>query len=181
MATDGQAEGDRIARLLEELQAMAGPSTWQRVEELVRRLVSLYGDVLARVLAAARERRLDAEGAARLCEDEQVATVLLLHGLHPLPTAARVARAVDALRERLAPDVAVALEGIGEDRVARVRVAGEGRGCGGAGAALARGIENAILEAAPELARVEISGLVAERPEPLVTLGQPVRAGGATR
>jgi Fe-S cluster biogenesis protein NfuA len=183
MPDGARGEGDRIARLLDEIQAMAGPTTWQRVEELVRSLVTMYGDALGRVLAVAREGgALEPSRAARLCEDELVSSLLLLHGLHPLPTAERVARAVEALRERLAPDVGVQLEAIGEDHVARVRVDGEARGCGGAGAGLARGIENALLEAAPELARVEIEGLTVERSERLVTLGAPARAtGGAPR
>jgi Fe-S cluster biogenesis protein NfuA len=182
MATAAQGEGDRIARLLEELQAMAGPTTWQRVEELVRRLVALYGDALGRVLEIAREGgALDAARTARLCEEEPVASLLLLHGLHPVPTAERVARAVEALRARLAPDVTLALEGLGEDGVLRLRVAGEAQGCGGAGAALARGIEHALLEAAPELARVEIAGVAGDPPERLVSLRAPRAVESATK
>jgi hypothetical protein len=167
-------EGERIARLLDEVQAMAGPTTWQRVEELVRRLVALHGEALARILAVAREGgAFGPDREARLCEDELVSSLLLLHGLHPLPTAERVARAVASLGERLAPEVEVVLEALGDDGVARVRVRGEGRGCG-AGAALARGIEHAILEAAPELVGVEIAGIAPATPAPrerLVTLG----------
>jgi Fe-S cluster biogenesis protein NfuA len=159
---------------------MAGPTTWQRVEELVRRLVGLYGDALGRILAASgADGAPDPALAARLCDDELVSSLLLLHGLHPIPAAERVARAVEALRARLAPDVAIELTGLGEDGVVRLRVAGEASGCGGAGAALARSIEGAILEAAPEVSRVEIEGATPERRERLVTLGAPRAAGVA--
>jgi Fe-S cluster biogenesis protein NfuA len=173
MSADGPREGERIARLLEEIQATAGPGTWQKVEELVRRLVALYGDVLARVLTLSREARsLD---PARLCEDELVSSLLLLHGLHPLPPAERVARAVAALRDRLAPDGALELVGLGDDGVVRLRLSG-GVACGVAASAVTRGIEHAVLEAAPEVARVEIEGAAEPPPsrgERLVTLGRP--------
>jgi Fe-S cluster biogenesis protein NfuA len=164
-------EGERIARLLDEIKAAAGPGTWQKVEELVRRLVALYGDGLGRVLALARET--GALDPARLCADELVSSLLLLHGLHPLPTGDRVSRAVAVLRDRLPPDVALELVGLGEDGVVRLRVSGAGA-CGIAAAALARGIEHAILEAAPEVARVDIEGAsTAPRAERLVTIGRP--------
>jgi hypothetical protein len=175
MPDDGPREGERIARLLEEIEATAGPGTWRKVEELVRRLVTLYGDGLRRVLALARQQ--GALDPARLCDDELVSSLLLLHGLHPLPCAERVARAIAALRERLAPDVALDLLGVGEDRAVRVRVSGGA--CGVAAAAVARGIEHAILEAAPEVARVEIGGASppAARGERLVTLRPPGTTG----
>jgi hypothetical protein len=179
MPSAAPADGDRIARLLDELRAMAGPTTWQRVEELLRCVTGLYGAALGRVLELAREGgALDPARAARLCEDELVSSLLLLHGLHPVPAAERIARAVERLRERLAPQIELAVEDAGSQHVVRLRVRGEPGGCGG-GAALARGIENALLEAAPELERVEILGLEpAPRADRLVTLGAPPRAAG---
>ena len=177
------ADGDRIPRLLDELRATAGPTTWQRLEELLRCLVGLYGEALGRVVTLARDAgALDAAGAARLCEDELVSSLLLLHGLHPVSTADRVAAAVATLGERLAPGVELALEDGGGEGVVRVRVRGDAPGCG-AGPALARGIEHAILEAAPELARVEVLGLAAApaSPERLVALGKAPAAGGSPR
>jgi Fe-S cluster biogenesis protein NfuA len=179
MDEDPKAEGDRIARLLEEVRGMAGPSTWQRVEELVQRLVRLYGAGLGRVLELVADAgRLDASLRGRLCEDELVASLLLLHGLHPVPTAERVASAVETLRERLAPDLRLELAGV-EGGVARLRLAGAAGGCASSAAAVARAIEQQVLEAAPELARVEIEGAPAAPSAPgerLVTLGRP-RAG----
>jgi hypothetical protein len=66
----------RIEQLLSELRATAGPQVWPRVDELVSALVTLYGEGLARLLAA-----LDEVGRARLRGDELVASLLELHGL----------------------------------------------------------------------------------------------------
>jgi Fe-S cluster biogenesis protein NfuA len=177
MGGAAKAEGDRIASLLEELRSMAGPTTWQRLEELLRRLVTMYGTALERVLWEARQGgALDPDAEARLCADELVSSLLLLHGLHPVPAAERVARAVAALGAQLGPEITIALVGLGEDGVVRLRMEGAGGGCGEA--ALARGVENAVLEAAPEVARVEITGIEPPRRERLVTLGAAPRGAG---
>ena len=84
--------GERIEKLLDELRAMAEPSTWPRVEELMRLVVELYGAGLARFVDL-----LDADLSIdklreRVLEDQLLASLMLLHGLHPEDTAARVAR-----------------------------------------------------------------------------------------
>ncbi|BDG01373.1 NifU family protein [Anaeromyxobacter oryzae] len=183
MAPDPKGEGDRIARLLDELRGMAGPTTWQRIEELVRRVVGLYGAGLGRMLAlaAADSGRLDPALVARLCDDELVSSLLLLHGLHPLPTEERLARAVEALRAQLGADVQLDLLGVGADGVVRLRLAVAPGGCASSGAALARAVEQSLLEAAPEVARVELAGAAIAEPqrERLVTLGRPPGSGEA--
>jgi Fe-S cluster biogenesis protein NfuA len=178
---DVRGEGDRIAALLEEVRSMVGPSTWPRVEELVRRLVSLYGAGLRRVLELVAERgRLDAPLAERLAGDELVSSLLLLHGLHPSPVEERVARAADALRDRLGAEVT--LVGVDAEGVVRVRVDAPGDArCGFSGAALARAVEQAIVEAAPEVRRVEVEGLAPPAaPERLVRLGSPPAGAGVS-
>ncbi|MFL5263792.1 MAG: NifU family protein [Anaeromyxobacteraceae bacterium] len=183
MADDLKGEGDRIARLLDDVRGMAGPTTWQRVEELVQRVVRLYGAGLARVLELAAETgALDDALRARLCEDELVASLLLLHGLHPEPPAERVERAVLALRAQLGPDVALELVALGDDGVVTLRLRAAKGGCPSTGAALARAIEQHVVEAAPEVTRVVIEGVPATTPRPeerLVTLGRPRAAEGA--
>jgi Fe-S cluster biogenesis protein NfuA len=173
--------GDRVAQLLEELRGMAGPPAWQRIEELVRSLLELYGAGLERVLghAAAVEREGGAL-AARLREDPLVASLLVLHGLHPEPTGQRVARAVDDARARLG-GTDLELLGVDPDGTVRLRAGADPASCPSSGPAVARAIERTIVEAAPEVARVEVQGLAAapDAPERLVRLG--ARGGGGAR
>src|SRR5262249_5956444 len=83
--TDAAANSQRIERLLDEVRATCGPSTWQRVEELIRALVGLYGAGLERLLLLAAETgALAGPLRERLCKDELVSSLLLLHRLHPL-------------------------------------------------------------------------------------------------
>jgi len=85
-------EGERIAQLIEDLGEMAGAPVGQRVEELVRRLMHLYGTGLAsllRILGSALPQGLDDATRARLRGDELLSSLLVLHGIHPDGDAAR--------------------------------------------------------------------------------------------
>ena len=93
---DGQAElrreGERIAQLIEDLGAMAGAPVGQRVDELVRRLMHLYGTGLAhllRILAGDQLQRLDDAARERLRADALLSSLLVLHGIHPDQDAVR--------------------------------------------------------------------------------------------
>jgi Fe-S cluster biogenesis protein NfuA len=84
--------------------------------------------------------------AAAFTADPLLGSLLALHGIHPDPAEARVARALDGLPGR------VELLGI-TDGVADVRM-GAGGGCGCAPSAGADEVRDAVLAAAPELAGV---------------------------
>ena len=106
--SDLRREGVRIEGLLDDLQALAAGPVWQRVEELVQRLVRLYGVGLGRLIdCVANGGTLDEAVAARVAQDELLASLLLLHGLHPWPTEVRVRRALETLRSELGPEVGV--------------------------------------------------------------------------
>lgn len=174
--------GDRVAQLLEEIRTMAGPPAWQRVEEVVQRLLELYGAGLERVLrhAAAVEREQGAL-AALLRADELVSSLLLLHGLHPAATDERVERAVHDLRARLGLGD-LELLGVEADGSVRLRASADPRSCPSSATTVARAIERTILEAAPEVTRVVVEGLAAAPTavrEPLIQLRVPPHGGGA--
>ena len=87
-------EGDRIANLIDDLAAVGGAPVKQRVEELVGRLLHLYGTGLASLLrilnmVVGADGRLDEATRARLRADPLLSSLLVLHGLHPDPDAAR--------------------------------------------------------------------------------------------
>jgi hypothetical protein len=150
---------DRVAELLEELRGLAGPTAWQRIEELVQRLLQLYGAGLERILRhAADAEREDGALAARLRSDALVSSLLLLHGLHPAPTRERVERAVELAGQRLGTH-ALELLGVDGDGTVRLRAIADPARCPSSGATVARAIERTIVEAAPEVRRVDVLGL----------------------
>ncbi|GAA3667896.1 NifU family protein [Nonomuraea antimicrobica] len=142
---------ERIEAMLDE----AGPAA----VELVKELLALYGEGLARILALAGEAV-----AVEVAADELVSPLLLLHDLHPLDTRTRAEAAVAGLGGEI---VSVA------DGLVRVRV----RSSGCRTSATAE-VEQAIRAVAPEVDRVEIEP--DERPLiPLDTL--TIRRGPVTR
>jgi hypothetical protein len=154
---DDHREADRIELLLEEIEALAAGPVWQRVEELAQRLVQLYGAGLERLLGhLGGANGLAPELADRLANDELVASLLLLHGLHPWPVVERVRQALERARPQLATVGSVSLVGV-EGDVVRLRVEGPPV----PGLSVERLLHRALADAVPELARVEVEGLPA--------------------
>jgi hypothetical protein len=170
---DRQREADRIEQLLEDLEALAPPPVWQRIEELLQRLTRLYGGGLARLLGHVGELgRLDGTLAARLGGDELLSSLLLVHDLHPWPAAERVRAALErvqpALRAQVGELALVSVEG----EVARLRVVGEAPASASA-LSVERLLHRALADAAPEIARIEVEGLpTAPSPSPSSELVQ---------
>ncbi len=147
----------RIEELLAQIERMAGPSTWQGVEELVERLVRLYGAGLQRTLAYARETGADeARLAASLGADELVSSLLLLHGIHPLPVEVRVERALERVRPVLGTHAGgVEFLGVNAGGVVGLRLLGACQGCPSSRATVEGTLRRAIEEAAPEIAGID--------------------------
>jgi Fe-S cluster biogenesis protein NfuA/nitrite reductase/ring-hydroxylating ferredoxin subunit len=153
---DAEARGAvaRIEELLGEVEQLAGPAAEVAIE-LVQALVALYGEGLARVVA-----QLDGQAAA-LADDEVVAHLLFLHGLHPVPLEARVRGALDEVAPYLGSHGGgVELLGV-EDGVVRLRLEGSCNGCPSSTMTLKLAIEDAIHKAAPDIDRIEAEGAVA--------------------
>ena len=158
-----RACADRIESLLRDIESIAGPAAWTRVQGLVAEVVELYGAGLARVLdhacACATDR---AELDRRLVADDLVASLLALHALHPISLEERVERALDRARGQLVTGATLELEGI-EDGVANVRVSGAESG---SSAVLTQLVSRAIEHDVPEIDAVRVEGAPEPPPPP---------------
>ena len=96
-----RAAGDRIEGLLQELGTVADPRVREKAEELVRLLMELYGSALVRVLEIVDDTGSADEIFDRLAADDLVASLLVLHGLHPLNIETRIVHALDRVRPYL--------------------------------------------------------------------------------
>lgn len=157
-----RATGDRIEQLLDELRATADPRAYDRAEELLRLVTELYGAGLERVVAVVGE---EAPGVlARLVDDELVSSLLLVHGLHPESLDARVERALEGVRPFLGQhggdvellDIDVAAGAV------LLRLLGSCDGCPSSAVTLQHAVERAIVEAAPEIVKIDVEAT----PEP---------------
>jgi Fe-S cluster biogenesis protein NfuA len=160
-ATDEvRTAGDRVEALLGELGELTDAATLDRIDELVRVLVGLYGAGLDRVMEIITAAG-DTEALRRLAADELVSALLVLHDLHPLSTAERVRAALDEVRPYLGlHDGGVELVDITVDGVARLRLQGTCHGCPSSRNTVTDAIERAITRAAPEITKVDAEGLV---------------------
>ena len=187
MTTVAQA-GERIEELLASLRARGGPAA-DTAEELVRLLVGMYGDGLAAIMAALAEEGEPGRAImARLTADPLVEGLLLLHGLHPLDTDARIQRALDRVRPYLGSHAGgVQYLGV-SDGVARLRLEGSCHGCPSSTITVRLAIEGAVQDAAPEVTEVVVEGMTAPpepkllqigpRPGTVPGAGPPAASGG---
>jgi Fe-S cluster biogenesis protein NfuA len=172
MPDDLRGVGERIEALLGELRSHADPRVTQGVEEAVGLVARIHGAGLARVLALAGD---DGAFLARLAADELVASLLVLHGLHPLDLPARVEAALDGVRPYVhSHGGEVELVALDEATgTVHVRMLGSCDGCPSSSVTLERAVRQAIEEAAPEVSRVVLDG--AE--EPVLAPATPVALG----
>jgi len=164
VATEAQAPEELVERvqdLLGSLDDIADPFAQQRVQELIGAVLELYGAGLDRILGVvndAGEAGLPIREA--LLEDGIVASLLLIHGLFPVPLEERVIEALDSVRPFLASHGGnVELISV-EDGVARLQLQGSCNGCPSSAATLEHALREAIDAAAPDLLGLEVEGAV---------------------
>ena len=152
-----RAVGDRLEQLFDVLQAEADPRSRELAEELVRLVTELYGAGLERVVELAREKA--PAFVASIADDELIASLLVVHGLHPDDVATRVGRALESVRPFLAThggDVELLAidEAVG---AVQLRLLGSCDGCPSSAITLQMAVERAIVEAAPEIMRIDVA------------------------
>jgi Fe-S cluster biogenesis protein NfuA len=162
--------GARIEELLGEIRA-ADPPVAGRAEEVAGLLVDLYGEALARVVDL-----VDDSLMRRMIEDPLVASLLVLHGLHPAPVEERIEQALDRIRPGLGGKK-LDVVGLDDSGTLRLRLSSPLDGCPSTIGTVQQTIEDAVTEWAPEVSAVSIEGLFfaapAKEPEPVpVTIGR---------
>jgi Fe-S cluster biogenesis protein NfuA/nitrite reductase/ring-hydroxylating ferredoxin subunit len=167
MADTARTVGERIEQLLNGLRQGRERDT---AEELVRLLVGMYGDGLSRVVALLRER--DPSLVIALAGDELLESLLLLHDLHPVDVDTRIQRALDRVRPYLGSHAGgVEYLGMDEHGVARLRLEGSCHGCPSSLVTVRSAIEGAVMDAAPDLAGVEVAGVTEPERVQLLQIG----------
>jgi Fe-S cluster biogenesis protein NfuA/nitrite reductase/ring-hydroxylating ferredoxin subunit len=153
--TDAQwrTAGDRIQALL-DATASGGAAGRERAEQLVREITDLYGAGLERLMQLAV--RTAPSLADELVADDLVASLLLVHGLHPHPVERRISDALDTVRPYLGShggDVHL-LEVDGE--VVRLQFSGSCKSCPSSAVTLELAVEDAVRAAAPDISSIEV-------------------------
>ncbi|MGV0716786.1 NifU family protein [Mycolicibacterium sp. XJ662] len=149
--------GDRISVLLDASSA-AGAVARERAEQLVREVTDLYGAALERIMDAVSATH--PELADRFAADDLVASLLLVHGLHPHTVELRVAQALESVRPYLGShggDVALLDVTDGPSgHTVRLQFQGSCKSCPSSSATLELAVEDAVRAAAPEVTSIEV-------------------------
>jgi Fe-S cluster biogenesis protein NfuA len=149
----------RIELLTQQLASCTDPVLRAASQELVGSLLEMHGVALARMFD-----RLDRAGEVgrdlmnAFARDGLLSSLLLLHGLHPDDLQTRVRRALDRVRPVLHSHQGdVELLDV-SDGVVRLRVHGACNGRESSSAGLEQIIQEAVIDAAPDLVALEVEG-----------------------
>jgi Fe-S cluster biogenesis protein NfuA/nitrite reductase/ring-hydroxylating ferredoxin subunit len=144
--------GDRIQTLLDS-SAAGGAAAHERAQELVRQVMGLYGAGLERIMQLCDDPAL----AERLATDDLVASLLLVHGLHPHDLHRRVSDALERVRPYLGSHGGdVDLLDITEAGAVRLAFRGSCKSCPSSAVTLELAVEDAVRAAAPEIESIEV-------------------------
>ncbi len=155
-----QRRAERIETLIQEVSAFPDPRARATTEELLQALLDMYGEGLARILELTAQT--EAPGHALIetfTKDDLLASLFLLHGLHPVDIETRIAGALVEVRPYLKSHGGnVELVKV-ENSVAYLRLEGSCHGCPSSTITLKLAIEEAIYKAAPDLDGLQVEGV----------------------
>jgi Fe-S cluster biogenesis protein NfuA len=153
---------DRIENLLAGFDGEAR----EQANELVRTILSIYGDGLERVLSIVHAELGEKSEPVfeLLCKDKLVESLLCLHGLHPLALEDRIEEALESVLPYVKSHHGNIQVTRIEDGIVYVALEGSCDGCPGSTATLKLAVERAILERAPEIREVRADEVTSERP-----------------
>jgi Fe-S cluster biogenesis protein NfuA/nitrite reductase/ring-hydroxylating ferredoxin subunit len=171
----------RVQDLQEQLDSGGEFVAREFAQDLVFTVMQMYGLGLEQILAAlfgageAGERL-----AVGLADDPLVATLLLIHDLHPVPLEVRVQGALDSVRPYMESHGGnVELLSL-QDGVARISLRGSCSDCSASSVTLELAIKQALEEAAPDLDGLEVEGVAPQTPGialPMSGAGVPAQDG----
>jgi len=155
--TQFQDRMERIEELIAAIQEHANPVVRASAVELVRSLLDVHRAGLIQTLdLIVRQGEPGQAILNELLQNDLVSRLLLLHGLHPVDLQTRLERALDSLRPRLRTFGAEVELAQASHEVVELRVQGGSH-------EVHRLLHEAILEAAPDVLRIEFSDADAPR------------------
>ena len=145
--------GDRIQTLL-DASVGSGTVVRERTEQLAGELTDLYGAALERMVSIAAQSA--PELVLQFASDELVASLMLVHGLHPHGVERRIEDALEGVRPYLGSHGGdVTLLEVADD-VVRLQFAGSCKSCPSSAVTLEFAVEDAVRAAAPEINSIEV-------------------------
>jgi Fe-S cluster biogenesis protein NfuA len=171
-----QEKMQRVEALIGTIEASAESDVRSAALELVRSVMEFHSAGIDRMMEI-----VAGTGAGGLVifddfgRDDLVANLLMLYGLHPLGIEERVLGAIEKVRPSLSlHEGDVELLGV-TSGVVRLRLQGSCNGCPSSTLTLKHTIEEAILQAAPDVVSIEVDGAADSPPNGLVQIASAGR------
>jgi Fe-S cluster biogenesis protein NfuA len=148
------ARTEQIEQLVRTLESTADPQVHAAALELMQSIMELHGAGLERIVELLSQSSEGERVTGELLEDDLVAGLLLLHGLHPEDMQTRVLRALDKVRPYLQSHGGdVELVSL-QDGVLQLRLKGSCGSCNSSSVTLKNAVEEAVIEAAPDILQI---------------------------
>jgi Fe-S cluster biogenesis protein NfuA len=170
---DLQSRIQRISTLVGELENIAQPELRASAKALFQLILDLNAAGFERVLeTVARNGESGQKQIDELGRDGLISSLLVLYGLHPLDMETRVERALEKIRPQVRKgggELELVSQAAG---MVQIRMEISGHACGSTGKTLKKLVEDAVYEAAPDVAGVSIEGLDEGAANGFVSLGK---------
>jgi Fe-S cluster biogenesis protein NfuA/nitrite reductase/ring-hydroxylating ferredoxin subunit len=149
---------DRIQALIGEIEALPDSDSRELMQECLYAVLDFYGAGLARILSHLRAGSSN-ELLDSLAGDDVVSSLLLIHGLHPVPLETRLAGALESVRPYMESHGGnIELASIA-DGIATLRLEGHCKTCPSSSVTLELAVRRAIEDACPDLDGLEVEGM----------------------
>jgi Fe-S cluster biogenesis protein NfuA len=153
---------ERVEKLVRSLDNCGNPELRAIALEIVQSVVELHGAALERMIETIARTPAGEDALEESLQDDLVASVLLLHGLHPDSIDVRVRRALDKVRPYLHSHGGdVELVSI-DQGVVRIQLLGSCGSCPSSSVTLKNAVEEALYEAAPDIVEIVAENATAE-------------------
>jgi Fe-S cluster biogenesis protein NfuA len=168
-----QAHTEKVEQLLQQVNGFCDENARATAVELMQTLMDLQGAVMSRLVEVLSESGESGRNAlSKVADDPLICGMLVLYGIHPLSLEERVLRAIEKLRPQV-QTLGTRLELVSAaDSEVRIHVQCSHSDANSAATVRSK-IEQAIREAAPEVAEIAIEGLLPSGFVPLNMI-QPV-------
>jgi Fe-S cluster biogenesis protein NfuA len=155
---------ERVEKLAAALESAGDPETRATALELVQSVIELHGAALQRLLDKCLESAEGERIISDALQDDLVASMFLLHSLHPDDMETRVLRGIDAARPYLKSHGGDCEFVSLHDGVVRLRLHGTCGSCASSSLTLKNAVEEALYQVAPDIREIVAENASADRP-----------------
>jgi Fe-S cluster biogenesis protein NfuA len=158
-------QAERVEKLAAKLESTGDPEIRAAALDLVQSVIELHGTALQHMLNSFSRTREGEQALSDAINDDLVASMLLLHGLHPDDIETRIIRGIEKVRPYLKSHGGdVELISV-RDGIARLRLHGSCGSCPSSSITLKSAVEAALFEAAPDIVEIVSENALAEAHE----------------